>query len=120
MTTNEAVLTVIPTDSTDDMGGVYVDTRRWKVSASEGDSPRKQIVERFLSRPENRKELSRHRQRIGAVKAELARDRTSASPGSKPRTTAGGPSRNAPAHKVGRNDPCPCGSGKKHKRCCGR
>ncbi len=22
-------------------------------------------------------------------------------------------------HKVGRNDPCPCGSGKKYKRCCG-
>ncbi|MBI3845321.1 MAG: SEC-C domain-containing protein [Planctomycetes bacterium] len=22
------------------------------------------------------------------------------------------------APKVGRNDPCPCGSGKKHKRCC--
>jgi len=22
--------------------------------------------------------------------------------------------------KVGRNDPCPCGSGKKYKRCCGR
>jgi uncharacterized protein len=22
--------------------------------------------------------------------------------------------------KVGRNDPCPCGSGKKHKNCCGR
>jgi uncharacterized protein len=21
--------------------------------------------------------------------------------------------------KVGRNDPCPCGSGKKHKNCCG-
>lgn len=30
----------------------------------------------------------------------------------------------APIHhdgpKVGRNDPCPCGSGKKHKKCCGR
>jgi uncharacterized protein len=28
----------------------------------------------------------------------------------------------APAHtvhKVGRNEPCPCGSGKKYKRCCG-
>ncbi len=25
-----------------------------------------------------------------------------------------------PARKVGRNDPCPCGSGKKYKRCCGR
>ena len=22
--------------------------------------------------------------------------------------------------KVGRNDPCPCGSGKKYKNCCGR
>ena len=29
----------------------------------------------------------------------------------------------APAHNpmrdVGRNDPCPCGSGKKYKKCCG-
>lgn len=24
------------------------------------------------------------------------------------------------AHKAGRNAPCPCGSGKKYKRCCGR
>lgn len=23
-----------------------------------------------------------------------------------------------PEQKVGRNDPCPCGSGKKHKKCC--
>jgi len=22
--------------------------------------------------------------------------------------------------KVGRNEPCPCGSGKKHKKCCGQ
>ena len=26
--------------------------------------------------------------------------------------------RNGP--KIGRNDPCPCGSGKKYKKCCGR
>ena len=26
----------------------------------------------------------------------------------------------APRTKVGRNAPCPCGSGKKHKKCCGR
>ncbi len=25
-----------------------------------------------------------------------------------------------PTPKVGRNDPCPCGSGKKYKKCCGR
>ena len=24
------------------------------------------------------------------------------------------------AVKVGRNDPCPCGSGKKYKKCCGQ
>jgi len=24
-----------------------------------------------------------------------------------------------PKHKVGRNDPCPCGSGRKYKKCCG-
>lgn len=26
----------------------------------------------------------------------------------------------SPSPKVGRNDPCPCGSGKKYKKCCGR
>ena len=26
----------------------------------------------------------------------------------------------AVSNKVGRNDPCPCGSGKKYKKCCGR
>ena len=24
------------------------------------------------------------------------------------------------AKKVGRNEPCPCGSGKKYKKCCGK
>ncbi len=37
--------------------------------------------------------------------------------------SAAGPSRTParrPVIKVGRNDPCPCGSGKKYKNCCGR
>ena len=33
---------------------------------------------------------------------------------------AGTPARPAPVKSVGRNDPCPCGSGKKYKKCCGR
>ncbi len=38
---------------------------------------------------------------------------------------AGGPEKSAPkvnkkGEKVGRNDPCPCGSGKKYKHCCGK
>jgi uncharacterized protein len=27
--------------------------------------------------------------------------------------------RRAPSKKIGRNEPCPCGSGRKYKRCCG-
>ena len=30
------------------------------------------------------------------------------------------PRRLKASEKVGRNDPCPCGSGKKYKNCCGR
>ena len=30
------------------------------------------------------------------------------------------PVRKTAAERVGRNDPCPCGSGKKYKRCCGK
>jgi len=30
------------------------------------------------------------------------------------------PVQQAATEKVGRNDPCPCGSGKKYKKCCGR
>ena len=33
---------------------------------------------------------------------------------SKPKTV-----RKTVKQKVGRNDPCPCGSGKKYKKCCG-
>lgn len=36
------------------------------------------------------------------------------------RAIATEPKRAAGAAKVGRNDPCPCGSGKKYKFCCGR
>jgi len=44
-------------------------------------------------------------------------------------TSGGGHDPEAPARprtfvreqpKVGRNDPCPCGSGKKYKKCCGQ
>ena len=36
--------------------------------------------------------------------------------------TAGAPVKQAKKDggKVGRNDPCPCGSGKKYKKCCGK
>lgn len=36
------------------------------------------------------------------------------------RTVRAGPAPIKSAPKVGRNDPCPCGSGRKYKHCCGR
>lgn len=39
-------------------------------------------------------------------------------PTSRPATAASPVSRTE--SRIGRNDPCPCGSGKKHKKCCGR
>ena len=45
-------------------------------------------------------------------------------PGPQIVTTSGGDKANGGAVKadktVGRNDPCPCGSGKKYKNCCGK
>ncbi|MBC7318056.1 preprotein translocase subunit SecA [Candidatus Bipolaricaulota bacterium] len=46
-----------------------------------------------------------------------------ARPGASPARPSSRPSPSkpvAPPGKVGRNDPCPCGSGKKYKHCCGR
>ena len=47
------------------------------------------------------------------------RVRTSGPAGMPPPGMPGAPMRQA-APSVGRNDPCPCGSGKKYKKCCGR
>ena len=38
----------------------------------------------------------------------------------KQRPSVAAPQISKPSPKVGRNDPCPCGSGKKYKKCCGK
>jgi uncharacterized protein YecA (UPF0149 family) len=40
--------------------------------------------------------------------------------GRAPRPAQHGQPRPEPAPRVGRNQPCPCGSGRKSKKCCGR
>ena len=52
------------------------------------------------------------------VERERVAEETSASHGGDEGDTKKQPVRND--NKVGRNDPCPCGSGKKYKNCCGR
>lgn len=52
------------------------------------------------------------------VERERVAEESSASHGGDEGDTKKQPVRNE--NKVGRNDPCPCGSGKKYKNCCGR
>lgn len=65
----------------------------------------------------------------GAVAAELARGIPEEEAGPRHAVPAQGPESAPPSGpstyrretpKVGRNDPCPCGSGKKYKKCCGK
>lgn len=49
---------------------------------------------------------------FGAGGAEPAPDEIPGAARSRPVTTA-------PGSDIGRNDPCPCGSGRKYKKCCG-
>ena len=59
------------------------------------------------------------------LNSQLEVERPKPQPTSQTFVASGGalPTSNAPIHaqkKVGRNDPCPCGSGKKYKNCCGK
>jgi preprotein translocase subunit SecA len=60
--------------------------------------------------------VSHHPEAIGLAESHRQQEQAANTP-------VGGPPRPATVRrtqpKVGRNDPCPCGSGKKYKRCCG-
>ena len=70
-----------------------------------------QNIENEAMRYVNRAQIRDNLQREQVVKNTVASDGKEESVKRKP-VKAG--------EKVGRNDPCPCGSGKKHKNCCGR
>ncbi|MEJ2470727.1 MAG: preprotein translocase subunit SecA [Desulfuromonadales bacterium] len=56
---------------------------------------------------------------VAEMEAEQRRQRLALARQSGPQTTAQVPVKRDES-KVGRNDPCPCGSGKKYKKCCGQ
>ena len=60
-----------------------------------------------------------HQRRVkGRAQGDVREHRTVAGAEGRPQKPAPRPVSAPP--KVGRNDPCPCGSGKKYKKCCGR
>ncbi|MDD3399681.1 MAG: preprotein translocase subunit SecA [Candidatus Pacebacteria bacterium] len=61
-------------------------------------------------------------QLLGAIEDQIVNTMLKASLKSQPKQDAAGPaaSTRVSGNTPGRNDPCPCGSGKKYKKCCGR
>jgi len=84
-------------------------------------------VRRLLDRiAERAGGLSDHEQEIVASALDMRLEREGYRPvffpeeDGEPDADALGPVEPVRSQKVGRNDPCPCGSGKKYKKCCGR
>jgi preprotein translocase subunit SecA len=61
-----------------------------------------------------------HRSSAGMAYQQPAAGESGAQPPAQSPTRAGKPQPVRTGPKIGRNDPCPCGSGKKYKNCCGR
>lgn len=57
---------------------------------------------------------------VAEMEAEQRRQRLALARQNNSSSTPQGPVVKKEEDKVGRNDPCPCGSGKKYKKCCGR
>ena len=73
---------------------------------------------RFVEESERQQPARKQPSRRKSAPGRRKRAQGTASTQAKEEAAAGAPVRRGSA-KVGRNDPCPCGSGKKYKKCCG-
>lgn len=101
------VVSFVPVDSDDEIGSVEFDVRDQEVLEVRATKARRPLVDALWERYRQIHGLRqlRDRQREMRLHAPtIARLAGQEAP--------------APAAPVGPNDPCPCGSGKKHKHCC--
>jgi len=79
-------------------------------------------VERRIEAPAERTGVAQKAEAAGLARSGGGSPGEPRLPGRAPAAPAGSDGKRPPvvkAVKVGRNDPCPCGSGKKYKKCCG-
>jgi hypothetical protein len=121
----------------DSLGTVNVTVKGWKVLGVDGDPLAGQLWSKFIREPPNRKTVLARQRAMRKVAKELPGNVRAAqgSNAAKPSADSAQPrvatddrlwtaqkTPSAPQlapQSVGRNDPCPCGSGKKYKKCCG-
>ncbi len=90
---------------------MYVSMSAWRPGTEEGEPLSSDLVpywQAYSALPGVKKRLSERRRKLRRIGRELYRDFEDSPPVAQAKT------------KLGRNAPCPCGSGKKYKRCCGR
>lgn len=121
------------------VGWLRAGLSRWRILEAEGGQHVAAIWKHFIQHGEHKKLLRERRRRLRQAAAEHFRlakgpvrvQATSAAPAAPPPAfaapsaalgDAAPPDTAVPAvstPRVGRNEACPCGSGKKYKRCCG-
>ncbi len=70
--------------------------------------------------PRNEMKHEGNLQNIHATMRDVPQKRVNVHAGATAQTPRREPYKKSASEKVGRNDPCPCGSGKKYKKCCGK
>ncbi|HEV8437887.1 MAG TPA: preprotein translocase subunit SecA [Methylomirabilota bacterium] len=76
------------------------------------------VVEQLFKVRASREEPLPQRTAVAMAPPRWQEGRGGSEPGAPVRTPSRAEPRTASGQKVGRNDPCPCGSGKKYKKCC--
>ncbi|MCK5808166.1 YchJ family protein [bacterium] len=114
------IKTVSPTQSdkmSEEAVKRWAESSDWKelqiVTTSEGGKNDEKGIVEFIAKYMNGDTMQSHHERASFSKSDgdwFFEDGVSVLPTMEKRETP----------KVGRNDPCPCGSGKKYKKCCGR
>ena len=89
------------------------------IELPESDEWRREREERERFQAERRRELEELDRKYAALKERGVDPFADLGPSTKPEAPESQTYRHFEA-KVGRNEPCPCGSGKKYKKCCGR
>jgi hypothetical protein len=97
-----------------DIGSLRVDLGDWKRPEIEGGAETARLWKTFIEEKGRKQEVRRRFREMKRVSAALPEALGEAGPAIPKHIP------DEPGRKVGRNAPCPCGSGRKFKRCCGR
>jgi hypothetical protein len=120
----EVIVTFVPCNRDEHASApaaLKIDLRRWKARDQDGKPLGQELLpywQACQSLPAFKNRLRERRRRVRVVGRKLHRELGAQQSCTIPKPAGEG--EETVAGKVGRNEPCPCGSGKKFKKCCGK